>query len=307
MVRKLVTHFSSYDDNAASKAIKELAPDPPEQPESNDPCERSGSSTIRCESQSLGETVDVGAETSIAYISDRQVGYIDDRTVQVDLIASDTVNPAIREVQLVWQVAGREIIQQYPNPQPDDIGVFTWDGLDRYGRPVVGEVPIRLDPNYIIVPTYQPFEFPLPPLSLDDLDEYSADLARRADHRRQHHGVVVGNGAQRHAGQSSARWLVADRSPLAVDRWDHRLQGRRKRSRNSRRRVPDGPDGHRRQRLHERRHPGRRRRGRGHRRGRGSQRRHHPHRGHPQPCPRDRPSHLVDRHHRRDGNTGVHR
>ena len=169
VMRVLVDHFSRYDLNYADKPLVEFGDDPAEDEEPDDPCEQLNGSTIRCEARTIGETValnglggDIGG-LAISYVSDRQDGFLDGRSIEYE-VTSDDVDPAIIEVQLEWTVAGQTVLQQFPNPAPNTVATFTWDGLDRYGREVVGEVPVSLRTAYIINIDYTNAVFPLPPL-----------------------------------------------------------------------------------------------------------------------------------------------
>ena len=110
-------------------------PDAPPEPEET--CEREQASTLECETQILRETIAVGGTPfTLHYASDRSPGRLDYHTARVSL-SGPSVPPSLRRIDFEAVIAGRVFKQSFP-AAPNQYFDFTWDGLDRYGRPLVG-------------------------------------------------------------------------------------------------------------------------------------------------------------------------
>ena len=87
-------------------------------------------SIIVCESQVLGERVDVpGTAFGLHYSSDRTPGYKNAYRVTIPLVGQ-TVPTGLYQVELEVQVAGQRIQYGPFTPTPGLTQAFTWDGKD---------------------------------------------------------------------------------------------------------------------------------------------------------------------------------
>lgn len=99
----------------------------PEEPDEDCGC------IIEVESQVLGEDFPVtGSEMSLHYRSNRAFGYTSNQEVSI-LLSGDTVPESLLGIRLVVEVAGTRSIDHFP-PVANQKIVFTWDGVDSYGR-----------------------------------------------------------------------------------------------------------------------------------------------------------------------------
>ena len=129
-----------------------------------DGCAQPGSSTIGCEDQKLGESVDVaGTPYRLAYASDWEPG-AGNRSLDV-AVTESTLPNGLLAVELVVEIAGQTIIRRYADPAavpgsglpPITAGAVAhvvWDGRDGQGQPVIGSVPAHLTLNYYYRATY---------------------------------------------------------------------------------------------------------------------------------------------------------
>jgi len=150
LLRVEIQHFSPWDHNwpygpppgAQPPQLGLLDKEPP------NPCQ-TGGTIIKCETQTLGETVSiVGTPFNLVYQSDRVPGWTAAKTVDIPIIGP--VMPPLKGVRLLIDIAGRRFEQRWampnpsspnptlPPPTPNLTYHFAWDGLDAYGRPVQG-------------------------------------------------------------------------------------------------------------------------------------------------------------------------
>jgi RHS repeat-associated protein len=110
-------------------------------------------SKIECESQALGETIGLaGASHALHYQSDRTPGSAGDRTIVIPLTDA-MLPPGLKRVDLEIFVAGRSIVQTFPNTANQST-TFTWDGKDAYGRLLQGPQPIKIGVGYVFGGVY---------------------------------------------------------------------------------------------------------------------------------------------------------
>ncbi len=145
-----VDHFSTYDLNYGVSPAAGSTPPKLEQPKSDkldDPCQASGS-IIECENQTLGETLGItGTPFSLNYRSDRVLGRKGSNTLQIPLSGA-TVPDTLLRIDLELSIAGRVITQSFP-AAPNQNYTFTWDGLDAYGRIVMGVQALQVRIGYV--------------------------------------------------------------------------------------------------------------------------------------------------------------
>ncbi|HEV2722686.1 MAG TPA: IPT/TIG domain-containing protein, partial [Thermoanaerobaculia bacterium] len=156
--RLTTTHFSTIDPNFSSLSVNATVPTGQATwyPAATCPFTLPGNSTIECENQTLGEAVAItGAPFELHYQSDRTPGRVASRTIDVPLIAG-TVPPGLRRIDLEITVAGNVTHQSFP-PTPNQSFRYTWNGLDRFGRPVAGGAPAFVRTSYAFDGVY---EFP---------------------------------------------------------------------------------------------------------------------------------------------------
>jgi len=147
-------HFTAWDLNfgyglpVGAVAAGEHGGGPFEQGDLRQPCTQTGS-IIECQTQVLGEEVSLpGTPFSLVYRSSRVSGFVQGNSVHVGLIGADSPQTSqIVGIHLQVEVAGRVWDLDYP-PDPDQSVVWTWDGLDAYGREVQGAQPVEIEIGY---------------------------------------------------------------------------------------------------------------------------------------------------------------
>ncbi len=148
-----ISHFTPWDCNWPIGA-PQGAPSPDLDPNSlndgtqDNPSQACGASVIGVENQTLGESIPIaGTPFSLDYQSDRTIGgSVSDRTLTVPLTGG-TYSNDLRGISLTVAVAGREFMQDF-TPSANLSTTFTWDGLDAYGRPIQGKVPVVVYVGY---------------------------------------------------------------------------------------------------------------------------------------------------------------
>jgi RHS repeat-associated protein len=124
----------------------------PDKPPKGDPCNKGGS-IIGCETQTLGEVIDVtGTPWSLHYQSDRVPGRQGNRTLPIRLSGA-TLPPDLQRIHLEITVAGQTVKKSFA-PQPNLVDTFTWDGKDAYGRPVQGQQPVTVRIGFEYIAQY---------------------------------------------------------------------------------------------------------------------------------------------------------
>jgi RHS repeat-associated protein len=159
-----VKHFSTYDCNWPYGCPDEngdgegdcVAPE--EQPDLYDPednvCESKDNSVIECQNQILGEKIPiVGTSLTLNYRSDRVPGFKASYTVKIPL-TGDRVPTTLKSILLTIRVAGQEKKYAFSPEGPRQVKIFTWDGLDAYGRTVQGRQKIEIGIGYVYEAVY---------------------------------------------------------------------------------------------------------------------------------------------------------
>jgi RHS repeat-associated protein len=191
--RVRLPHFTELDYNwpyrlsAGAEAPKEAPPDD-DNPE-DDPTECLGS-VLECENQVLGERIPItGTPFALTYRSDRVYGREALRSLDIPVIGP-VVPPGLRRIELEVDVAGRRERVTLP-PVPSQRYVFTWDGLDVYGRRTNGAHPVTVGIHYY----YDGFYMTRAP-GLNSFGRYSPTdtpeaVARRQGSLSQYHQAFV--------------------------------------------------------------------------------------------------------------------
>jgi len=167
-------HFSTWDFNWPYHVPADAVA-PPDQdagvpPDLNDPCDESGASSISCENQALGEDVPItGTPFTLHYHSDRVPGRLGPRSAQI-LLSGPNPPASLVRIDLEVAIAGRRLQQSFA-PGPNLTTTFTWDGIDGYGRQLMGEQPATVTTSYIINGQYAP-----PPVGAPAWGNTSPDL-----------------------------------------------------------------------------------------------------------------------------------
>lgn len=157
--RVTTLHFSPHDLNFPSAPPEDAVPPPvfgptdpidptgaPIEDRIDDPTEDEGFGVLEHERQVLREQVPItGAGMSLNYASDRAPGR--QRTVRVP-ISGSSVPESLRRIEVEATVAGRRYSQTFP-AKADQEWRFSWDGLDRFGRPVQGRQQLHLTISYV--------------------------------------------------------------------------------------------------------------------------------------------------------------
>ncbi len=143
-----VDHFSTYDLNYGISPIAgATAPNQAESLKNElDKCTTCKHSIIEVENQTLGETLSItGTPFNLNYRSNRVLGRAAN-TLQIPL-SSSIVPSSLQHIDLELRIAGRVITQSF-SATPNQNYTFTWDGLDSYGRNVLGVQSVQVRIGY---------------------------------------------------------------------------------------------------------------------------------------------------------------
>ncbi|MFN8495852.1 MAG: RHS repeat-associated core domain-containing protein [Caldilineaceae bacterium] len=150
--RYQLTHFSTWDINWDTRCLDDIC-DPPDVPDpepefEDETCDSTGSSTIACQNQTLGEERPVlGTPFMLHYTSDRTPGYRQVYTLDIAL-TRDQLPRNIQRVKLVVSVAGVDFTRAF-TPSANLHYRYTWDGKDAYGRLLQGGQPYVVNIGYV--------------------------------------------------------------------------------------------------------------------------------------------------------------
>ena len=156
--RAAITHFTPWDYNwpyglpDGAGGPDQGGPDGGDPP-GDDPCGQGGS-LILCEDQVLGEQAAIaGTPFALVYQSDRVPGRRTGDSLEIPLTGA---NPpaSLGRVDLTIEVAGRTITRTYPRT-PNLNYTYIFDGLDAYGRPVVGRQNVDVKIDYVYSAIYR--------------------------------------------------------------------------------------------------------------------------------------------------------
>jgi RHS repeat-associated protein len=155
--RVQLTHFTEVDynwpiatppgDTPPAPPNGDLAPDPNNN-QSPDTCDTSGT-IVDCNNQILGERIPiVGTPFSLMYSSARAPGYGTGSASVTIPLTGPTPPQGLQRVDLYVSVAGQDSVQFFPG-SPNQTTTFTWDGLDAFGRPVIGNADADVKLYYV--------------------------------------------------------------------------------------------------------------------------------------------------------------
>jgi len=168
IVRVRVDHFTPFDLNWLPDGVTEPGEeDDPEDDERQDDetCEGGASSIIACNNSTLLEMLDVvGAPGPLVYDSQRAIGRLANRTVSIPVTGA-AIPSTLEAVEVTVDVAGQRFVQYFDTLVPDDTIEYTWDGLDAFGRPVIGAVAVTVTHTELHRQSYGTGPFGVPPNS----------------------------------------------------------------------------------------------------------------------------------------------
>jgi RHS repeat-associated protein len=152
-----ISHFTPWDYNwpygPPDDATDPKQPEPVHDNQEDDPCTQSGS-IIECQNQVLGQRIPiVGTPFSLNYRSSRVLGRNAAYSTNISLSGA-TVPASLRGIVLRIEVAGRRFTKTFP-AAPNQSHVFTWDGLDAYGRQANGPQLVSISVGYVYELVYQ--------------------------------------------------------------------------------------------------------------------------------------------------------
>ncbi|MBE2232838.1 MAG: hypothetical protein IAE85_05030, partial [Anaerolinea sp.] len=153
-----VGHFTPWDCNWPMGPPDDAEPPgdaPPPQPDEpeDDPCEENGS-VIECQNGVLGERVTlVGAPYTLNYRSNRTPGFAAGNTLHIPL-TGPAIPASLLRVELEISIAGRLYSYSF-TAAPDLTYSFAWNGLDAYGRKLLGQQPFTARIGYVYGAVYR--------------------------------------------------------------------------------------------------------------------------------------------------------
>ncbi|MEE4297348.1 MAG: RHS repeat-associated core domain-containing protein [Wenzhouxiangella sp.] len=171
VIRVLVDHFTPFDVNwLPEEQVDSGEESDPRDDErlDDETCEGGASSIIACNNGTLLEHLSVpGAFGPLVYDSQRAFGRVENRTVRIPItgsvIRSDS---SLAAVEVTVDVAGQRHEYRYDGLLlPDLEEIFVWDGLDAFGREVVGAVPVTVTHTELHAQSYGTGPFGVLPTS----------------------------------------------------------------------------------------------------------------------------------------------
>jgi RHS repeat-associated protein len=156
--RVQMQHLTPWDCNWPYGPPDDAEPPPPEPDEPPEPDPDDDSDCEGCVinpgSQTLGESINiVGTNLRLHYRSDRVKGRAVAYETKIPVSgAAESVPDNLQGIDVTIKIAGRTITQSF-EPTPNQEVTWRWDGLDAYGREVVGSenASIRVSYRYPIV------------------------------------------------------------------------------------------------------------------------------------------------------------
>lgn len=151
--RVMIDHFSSYDCNWGMGPQPDAINPPDEAPENedeNNPADPNTdcNSIIMCESQVLGESVNVTSTPfTLEYRSDRVKGRSTSRRIVIPVIGSN-VPASLKKIVVTVDVAGKRHKEIFEDIEADTKFVYEWNGKDVYGREVIGSINAYVNVSY---------------------------------------------------------------------------------------------------------------------------------------------------------------
>jgi RHS repeat-associated protein len=148
--RAPITHFTPWDCNwPFGPPDGAIFPDDDflDDPDRDAPCTRGGS-VIQCETQSLGQFVDVpGTHITLAYHGHRTRGWEADRALGLQLSGTN-LPPIVKGIVVEAEIAGQRLGKEFA-PSSGLRTSMSWDGRDAYGRITQGVQRARVRLGYV--------------------------------------------------------------------------------------------------------------------------------------------------------------
>lgn len=149
-----IPHFTPWDHNwpygPPGDAIAPPNPTPKKSPQPDpreEPCKQPGS-IIGCQDQSLGEAIAIpGTPYTLRYQSERTEGYEERSTIQFPVTGSSSLPSSLQGISVIIQVAGKSVYESLPLTL-NQLYTFKWDGVDGYGRKLIGDYPYQVTVRY---------------------------------------------------------------------------------------------------------------------------------------------------------------
>lgn len=154
-----VKHFSPHDFNMNPFVQPDERLMPPSEGVKNpgkdadgkkDPCDDKGS-IIGCLGQTLGQSIPVtGTSLTLDYNSQFAEGYTARSEIEIPVTDGRTLSDRLTSATVTLIVGGETITKQYSLSSliKNLKFKFTWDGLDRYGRKLIGQHPYKAIVTY---------------------------------------------------------------------------------------------------------------------------------------------------------------
>ncbi|HET8934000.1 MAG TPA: hypothetical protein VFN67_11195, partial [Polyangiales bacterium] len=161
--RVRLSHFCSYDmnfglvpDGSTYPPPPTSSPQVPPQDPHAPPCTMSGNSSVTCFRQVLDEEVAItGSEHALHYTSERVPGRTDNRSVSFPLQTANFSTLPVREVQVtITPPVGKKQTFEWTKAEAPASFTWTWDGLDAFGRRLIGRYPVDVQVTYAYGCTY---------------------------------------------------------------------------------------------------------------------------------------------------------
>jgi RHS repeat-associated protein len=148
--RVSITHFTPWDCNwPFGPPDGAIFPEDDflDDPDRDVPCTRGGS-VIQCETQSLGQFVDVpGTHVTLAYHGHRTRGWEADRALGLQLSGTN-LPPLVKGIVVEAEIAGQRLGKEFA-PSSGLRTSVSWDGRDAYGRIPQGVQRARVRLGYV--------------------------------------------------------------------------------------------------------------------------------------------------------------
>ncbi len=164
--RVSISHFTPWDYNwpegpppDSGPPNPEGPPNPPDDDSDEEENDEECGSTIRVQSQTLGEQVGItGTSFNLHYQSDRVPERLANYTLNIPISGAD-LPASLERIHLEIYVAYRKITEIF-DPKPNLNYTFTWDGKDAYGRNTIGAAKVKVRIGFAYPPVYyEPYEF----------------------------------------------------------------------------------------------------------------------------------------------------
>jgi RHS repeat-associated protein len=143
-----ISHFSPQSDYNYPPSDAQRPSQQPAEREKPRDCYNTekGGSIIECDSQTLGETLNItGTPFTLSYRSSRVPGRLPDLVIP---LSGASVPASMLRIELEVMVAGTDFRQTF-STAPNQTYSFSWDGKDAYGRTLQGPQPVTVRIGYV--------------------------------------------------------------------------------------------------------------------------------------------------------------